>query len=168
MAWTDPVTSSPTSGKFLLALEVAVGHAQAAGQSLSLLWIQIDGCSGENAEKRLGRVAKALRLAIESDHVLARGAECHFLLMLRAVPLASAMEVARRIQAAIALAASPLNEVSTTLSIGAACGPARQGWDGGDLLRVAGNRCKAAQVAGGDRVVMYGGEAPGWPSEASS
>jgi hypothetical protein len=35
----------PTATNFFLALEVAIGHSQASGQPLSLLWVQIDGCS---------------------------------------------------------------------------------------------------------------------------
>jgi len=45
MTWTDPVTSLPTPINLFLALEVGIGHSQASGQPLSLLWVQIDGCS---------------------------------------------------------------------------------------------------------------------------
>ncbi|PTA69101.1 GGDEF domain-containing protein [Deinococcus arcticus] len=160
LATHDPLTGLPNRALFL----EQVDHALARAQPLALLFLDLDGFKAVNdalghaaGDELLREVARRLRAGVRDSDLLARLSGDEFVVMLRHLDEAGAVQVGERLLGALQGAARLGGQL---VEVGASCGCAlypAQAQDREALLHAADQAMYEAKRAGKNQLRVYAG-----------
>ena len=161
LAAQDPLTGVPNRRSTIAALDRSVAQAVRAHEPLALMMVDIDhfkrindGLGHLGGDEVLCRVVDVLRERLRTQDLVGRYGGEEFLVLLPRTPLASALELARQLCAAVEHTRFDVGgrTVPVTLSIGVVGGSLEPGdsWDG--LIAAADEAMYRAKHAGRNRV----------------